>query len=173
MAQRQGCHLISEENWYGCYGPRGDLFLPESNVHPAKMAVGLCYRIFEHGRQRGYWQPGDVVLDPMAGIFTTGIVGASLGYRVVGVELEQHFLALARKNIEAAFAIGPYYTQRLLPRAAPAPVLLGGDARRLAAILKENYWFLDGWQQALDSTAAAAVTSPPYVDAVPCQDKDF
>lgn len=91
--------FISEAQWFGCYGPRGDLFLPASNIHPAKMAVGLCYRIFEHGRERGYWQPGDVILDPMAGIGTTLVVGATLGYRCIGVELEDHFLKLAAANL--------------------------------------------------------------------------
>jgi len=39
------------KQWQGCYaGTRLDLFTPESNRHPAKMAVALCYRIFEHGR---------------------------------------------------------------------------------------------------------------------------
>lgn len=46
--------------WLGCYnGTRADLFTAESNAHPAKMAVGLCYRIFEYGRERGYWK-GDL-----------------------------------------------------------------------------------------------------------------
>jgi hypothetical protein len=54
--------------WYGChFSPRGELFTPESSRHPAKMAVGLCERIFTHGCARGYWKRGDLVLDPMAG----------------------------------------------------------------------------------------------------------
>ncbi|MGA2475553.1 MAG: hypothetical protein ABSF73_02925 [Terriglobia bacterium] len=58
--------------WFGCYkGTRGGLFLQESNVHPAKMAVALCFKILTHGLDRGYWKPGDWLLDPMAGIGTT------------------------------------------------------------------------------------------------------
>jgi DNA modification methylase len=115
--------------WYGCYaGGRGDLFTPESNRHPAKMAVALCYRIFEHGRKMGYWKPGDVILDPMAGIFTTGIVGATLGYRIVGIELEKHFIDLAQQNIELLKQKFPKYT-------IWTPRLIQGDARRLREVL--------------------------------------
>ncbi len=153
-----GRRPLVAEQWYGCYGSRGDLFTPESNRHPAKMAVQLCYRIFEHGRQRGYWKPacperGDVILDPMAGIFTTGIVGATLGYAVVGVELELHFLQLARLNVDQLLAKVPN---------CPVPILLGGDARQLASLLHDHEAYLDGWQQGL---ASGAVTSPPYSDA--------
>lgn len=134
------------DRWYGCYGgARGDLFTPESNRHPAKMAVGLCYRIFEHGRQLGYWQLGDQILDPMAGIFTTGIVGATLGYVVLGVELEGHFINLADQNIGRLMGKMPQ---------APRPVIFQGDARRLTELL---------------AGADGAVTSPPYGDQVPSE----
>lgn len=139
MAENRKAKSENGDPWYNCYaGGRGDLFLPESNRHPAKMAVALCYRIFEHGRQMAYWQPGDTILDPMAGIFTTGIVGASLGYKVAGVELETHFVELARKNIELLMAKLPD---------VPRPVLMQGDARRLRELL---------------AGADGAVTSPPY-----------
>jgi hypothetical protein len=126
--------------WTGCYGNRGDLFTVESNRHPAKMAVGLCYRIFEHMSRRGWLKPGDTVLDPMAGIFTTGIVGATLGYKVLGIELESHFVEMAKANIELLRTKMP---------GAPAPVVVQGDARWLRQVL---------------ASADAAITSPPYVD---------
>lgn len=131
------------ERWTGCYGGgRGDLFTPESNRHPAKMAVGLCFRIFEHGRARGYWKPGDVILDPMCGIGTTLICGASMGFKTVGCELELHFIDLAEGNIELLMSKMP---------SAPRPVLLRGDARNLSAVLHG---------------ANGAVTSPPYAEAM-------
>ena len=139
------------EKWHGCYGgTRGELFLPASNRHPAKMAVGLCERIFTHGCQRGYWKPGDTVLDPMCGIGTTLIVGAALGYRVVGVELEKHFQDLGNANIAHAEKSGvPKDRMEILP----------GDARKLVEIV--------GGGQSLtfvrDKRAAGCVTSPPYL----------
>jgi len=142
MAEKRKCGNL----WYGCYaGGRGDLFTPESNRHPAKMAVALCYRIFDHGRKMGYWKPGDVILDPMAGIFTTGIVGATLGYRIVGIELEKHFIDLAQQNIELLKQKFPKYT-------IWTPRLIQGDARRLREVLS------------CQPPVASAVTSPPYAD---------
>ena len=88
------------QDWTGCYGNRGDLFTKVSYRHPAKMGVALTYRIFEHGARRGYWQPGDLILDPMGGIGTTAIVGASLGYRVAMIELERH-RAMLREELGA------------------------------------------------------------------------
>lgn len=131
---------LETERWYGCYGARGDLFTQESNRHPAKMAVQLCYRIFEHGRARGYWTLGDTILDPMGGIGTTGIVGASLGYDVVLLELEHHFLSLAAANI--------CVLRTRMPSAGKIS-LLPGDARQLQTVL---------------ARADAAITSPPYAD---------
>jgi len=130
------------ERWYGCYaGGRGDLFTRESNRHPAKMAVALCYRIFEHGRQMGYWQPGDAILDPMAGIGTTLVVGYSLGYNVIGVELEEHFVKLLALNmVRCVEKIGAQGWFRIVQ----------GDARRLREVLS------------CQPPVVSVVTSPPY-----------
>jgi len=43
----------------------------------------------------GWIKPGDVVVDPFGGIGSTGLVGASLGLRVVCVELESEFYRMA------------------------------------------------------------------------------
>jgi hypothetical protein len=59
------------------------------------MAPGLCARIFDHGAQRGYWRPGDFIIDPFYGIGTTGLVGAFRGYNVIGVELEPNYVRMA------------------------------------------------------------------------------
>jgi len=146
------------EKWFGCYGTRGDLFTQESNRHPAKMAVQLCFRIFEHGQRRGYWKPGDVILDPMAGIGTTLVCGLSLGYHVVGVELETHFCKMAQENLRLAFErigqAGDLWWELFDPDGVRwwddkrSWTLFRGDARNLGSILN-----LDG-----------ALTSPPYGD---------
>lgn len=126
-------------DWRECYDvTRAELFTRESNRHPAKMAVGLCFKIFQHGQARGYWKPGDCILDPMAGIFTTGVCGAVLGYRVLGVELEPHFIELAEGNIE-------FSRSKWHPKGDA--VIVRGDARNLTG------------------TVSGAVSSPPYADA--------
>jgi DNA modification methylase len=138
------------EKWFGCYrGTRRDLFTPESNQHPAKMAVALCYRIFEHGRQKGYWKPGDWILDPMCGIGTTLICGLSLGYSVVGVELESHFARLCNANLAYAWSKGIFSSDQVR--------LIQGDARRLQELLAG----VDG-----------VLCSPPYATDAPKRDAE-
>lgn len=128
------------DKWFNCYeGSRDGLFTRDSMRHPAKMSVTLCFKIFEHGERMGYWKKGDVVLDPMCGIFTTGICGAIMGYRVVGVELEQHFFTLAQQNI--GFARPKFHIKGDCE-------ILQGDARCLSELLRPK----------------GIVTSPPYVD---------
>jgi tRNA G10 N-methylase Trm11 len=131
---------LETEDWSGCYElSRAGLFTRESNRHPAKMAAGLCFRIFEHGERMGYWRKGDLILDPMAGIFTTGICGATMGYRALGIELEKHFYDLALVNIEQA-------------------------RRRFHSL--GNCWIVQGDARNLQGTDyEAAITSPPYLAA--------
>jgi len=82
--------------WDGCYRQKFDAstLTRESLSHPARMAKRLTERIFEYGEKKGYWQPGDLILDFFFGIGTTGIVGAYRGYRILGIELEQFFIDL-------------------------------------------------------------------------------
>jgi hypothetical protein len=145
---------MESERWHDCYSvSRKDLFTQESNRHPAKMAVGLCFRIFEHGERMGYWKKGDLILDPMAGIGTTLICGAWLGYRVLGIELEQHFVDLAWGNIVASAerlcrdginGCGKYF---LPTKRVPPFGIIGADARDLQKVLCD-----------------ATITSPSYAD---------
>lgn len=143
-------HERPVERWYGCYGGRGDWFLRASNVHPAKMAVGLCARIFEHGQQRGYWKPGDTILDPMSGIGTTAVVGGALGYNIIAVELEPRFVALLKENLA-------YVAARRFHRKVRIEVL-EGDAREICALLARN----DGAEVA-GGGRDGIITSPPYL----------
>lgn len=65
---------------------RSRWFAPEAMQHPAKGHLGLWWELFER-----YTQPGQWVLDPMAGIGSS-LIGALMGRNVVCVELESHFL---------------------------------------------------------------------------------
>jgi modification methylase len=61
------------------------------------MAPALARRLIE-----AYTRPGDWILDPMAGIGTTGVEALSLGRHYVGIELEERFVAWQRENLELA-----------------------------------------------------------------------
>jgi len=127
--------------WHNCYDASlKGLVTKESFAHPAKMARGLCERILDYGRERGYWKPGDLIVDPFGGIGTTGLVGAYRGYRVVSVELEPKFVEMHQANIER--------NRKKLERiGAPLPVVVQGDSRKLRQLVAE---------------AVGAVMSPPW-----------
>jgi len=106
-------------------------YVPASNIHPAKMLPEMARRIVET-----YSSPGDLVLDPMAGIGTTLVEAGHLGRRALGVEYEAKFVALARESLAFARAQGAPGTMECRQ----------GDAR-----------VLDGVPQ-----ADLVVFSPPY-----------
>lgn len=131
--------------WHGCYdGDMREYITPESFSHPAKMSRRLCERILDYGLERGYWKPGDLILDPFGGIGTTGIIGAYRGYRVVMVELEERFVNLAQENIALN-------KPRLDWINAPLPVMIQGDSRKLVELL---------------AGADGVLTSPPYAQSL-------
>lgn len=73
---------------------RKQFFVPDSFAHPAKMDAQLVIWIVEH-----YTNPGEVILDPMAGMGTT-MLACILGRDVVLVELEEKFCKLCLDNWE-------------------------------------------------------------------------
>jgi len=92
-----------------------------------------------------FTRPGDVVLDPMAGVGTTLVEGMLLGRNVVGVDLEEKFCKLIEGNLENVKKLNDKSRFKLqLGRAA----VIKGDSRQLAQLLEEK----------MD----AVVTSPPY-----------
>ncbi|MBW2561377.1 MAG: site-specific DNA-methyltransferase [Deltaproteobacteria bacterium] len=115
-------------------------YVSESFVHPAKMDCLLCRKIIET-----YTRPGDLVLDPMAGIGTTLVEAAYLGRNAVGVELEEKFVRITERNI------GLMEGARTLTPKGKAQIIRG-DARELSKLLAEE--------------VDAAVFSPPYTGAV-------
>ncbi len=115
---------------------RAGRYLPSCAAHPGKMIPALARRIIE-----AYSAPGDLVLDPMAGVGTTLIEAAALGRRCVGVELEDRWVTLARANLD-----------HVLP--SPARSLAEvrqGDARSLPGLLGD-----------LAGRVDLIITSPPY-----------
>lgn len=71
----------------------------EHGKHPTQKPVRLLERIIEASSE-----PGAVVLDPFNGSGTTGVAALKLGRRYVGIDLEEKYLELARKRLEAVHA---------------------------------------------------------------------
>ena len=74
---------------------RSSRYLPGCTAHPAKTLPELARRIVTE-----YSTPGQVVLDPLAGIGTTVVEAVLLDRRAVGVELEDRWVALAEANLD-------------------------------------------------------------------------
>ncbi|MDD5006583.1 MAG: DNA methyltransferase [Candidatus Omnitrophica bacterium] len=119
-------------DWYGCYKESNKPFyVPAAFAHPAKMAIGLCRRIFEFMEEKKMIKKGSIVVDPFAGIGTTLIMGTMLGYRCIGNELEEKFVKLTKENIEKHRKMFEA-TQRIIP------VILQGDSRQLSKLITEQ-----------------------------------
>lgn len=128
-------------DWYGCYEESNrPWYVPEAFTHPAKMAIGLCRRIFEFMEERGAIKRGDWIVDPFGGIGTTPLIGTAKGYRCIAVELEEKFIRLTNANIGK---------QRRIFEATNSmmPIIIQGDSRKLSELIP---------------MADSIVTSSPY-----------
>jgi len=101
-------------------------YCKESTKHPAKMPIFLAQKIINE-----YTKHGDLVLDPMAGIGTTLVEAVLLGRNVIGVEYEQKFFEIIKKNLKGISV----YT-KLVGKFGAATVLKG-DSRKLNKLLND------------------------------------
>jgi SAM-dependent methyltransferase len=116
---------------------RGDRYVPASVAHPGKMLPAIAAQAIA-----SYTSPGDLVLDPMCGIGTTLVEAVHLGRDAVGVEYEQPWAQLARRNLHHARSQG----------ATGTGTVTCGDARQLPTVL----------DPAMAGHVALVLTSPPY-----------
>ncbi len=115
---------------------RKQFFVPDSFAHPAKMDAQLLIWIVER-----YTKPGEVILDPMAGMGTT-MLACTLGRNVVLVELEEKFCKMCKSNWEKVSAMPQ------LGYDMGQCNIIQGDARQLEGLLVDKI-----------------VTSPPFGEA--------
>lgn len=102
--------------------------------HPAKMPSYLARTIIEI-----YTRPGDIILDPMSGFFTTGIEAGRLGRRCIGIEFERKYVDSVRRSIQVA------QNDLSLFETFTRPLIIHGDARALPL-----------------KSADVVMTSPPF-----------
>jgi hypothetical protein len=131
----QGSVLLTGQN------PSRDLrrgrYTKASMDHPGKMLPTIARYLIAT-----YTTPGDLVLDPMAGIGTTIVEAMHLGRHGVGVEYEDRWAGYAADNIRLA----------VTQHATSSGGIYVGDARRLPALIPgEMHGQID-----------LVITSPPY-----------
>jgi adenine-specific DNA-methyltransferase len=71
------------------YYPRVRFRMPEYVEHPTQKPESLLERIIMASTN-----PGDIVLDPFAGSFSTCSVAQKLGRRTIGIEIEESYIKL-------------------------------------------------------------------------------
>lgn len=108
------------------------------NRHPAKMWPAIARTAIER-----YSRPGEVVLDPMAGVGTSLVEAILAGRCAYGVDLEAEWVAHARANVAAALKTGSGRWGEVFQ----------GDAGDLASLL--------GGKR-LKAPVDMVLTSPPY-----------
>lgn len=77
------------------YFPRVRYRMDEYEEHPSQKPEALLDRIILASSN-----PGDLVLDPFAGTFTTGAVAKRLGRRFVGIEREREYIKIGVRRLK-------------------------------------------------------------------------
>ena len=144
------CLVMADENsetfWFNCYGRSlAPWIVPQAFQHPAKFSRKLIERLYAHALKERWLKPGDLVLDPLAGVCVGGVAAANAGLKWIGVELEEHWAELGRACLEKHRK-----TWEALGR--PMPQIIQGDARGLLDVLASG------------GQIAGVVSSPPYAD---------
>jgi len=123
---------------------RRKFFEEGSFIHPAKMHLGMLWEIIEN-----HTAPGDLVLDPMAGIGST-IFAAMLGRDVITVELEDRFIKSAKKSWELTRVNGPMLGYRM-----GAVSMIQGDATKIPVSQVDSIVFSPPYEEALSGAGIA------------------
>lgn len=76
------------------YFPRVRYRMNEYENHPTQKPEALLDRVI-----RASSNPGDLILDPFAGTFTTGAVAMRLGRRFIGIEREREYIKIGVRRL--------------------------------------------------------------------------
>ena len=75
--------------------PRVRYRMEEYEKHPTQKPIALLERIV-----RASSNPGDLVLDPFAGTFTTCFVAKKLGRQSIGIEIEEDYVKIGLRRLQ-------------------------------------------------------------------------
>jgi len=74
--------------------PRVRYRMDEYENHPTQKPTALLYRII-----RASSNPGDLILDPFSGTFTTSYVAQALGRNSIGIEIEEEYVKIGLRRL--------------------------------------------------------------------------
>jgi site-specific DNA-methyltransferase (adenine-specific) len=78
--------------------------LARDNVHPTQKPTGLVRQWLKQ-----FTDPGDLVFDPFAGSFTTGVACVQTGRRFVGIEKESKYVEIGVRRIKEVECVGSLF----------------------------------------------------------------
>ncbi len=84
--------------------------IPTHDQHPTQKPVELMRHLI-----RTHTKPGDLILDPFAGHFTTGVAAVIEGRRFIGIELNEHYCKVGEARIKRASGIGTDIPRNPIP----------------------------------------------------------
>lgn len=93
--------------------PRVRYRMPEYEEHPSQKPEALLERIILASSN-----PGDVVLDPFSGTFTTSAVAKRLGRRSIGIERERAYVEIGLRRVGVATELDGFVLTRPTKRTA-------------------------------------------------------
>jgi adenine-specific DNA-methyltransferase len=76
------------------YFPRVRYRMPEYEDHPSQKPEALLERIIKASSS-----PGDTLLDPFSGTFTTSAVGQQLGRKTIGIEMQEEYVKIGLRRL--------------------------------------------------------------------------
>lgn len=121
------------------FGKWRKYFPNEAVQHPAKINLNLLEYLIKE-----YTNEGDLILDPMAGTFSTVVLAMLHNRNAIGVDLEEKFCKWGREAVERVkkeFTLSP----------KGKGLVLQGDARKLTELLS--------------GVVDSVIFSPPYAEA--------
>lgn len=77
--------------------PRVRYRMDEYENHPTQKPISLLERVIKASSN-----PGDLVLDPFSGTFTTSFVAKQLGRRSIGIEIEEEYVKIGLRRLGLA-----------------------------------------------------------------------
>lgn len=77
--------------------PRVRYRMDEYENHPTQKPIALLKRVIKASSK-----PGDIVLDPFSGTFTTSFVAKELGRKSIGIELQDEYVKIGLRRLELA-----------------------------------------------------------------------
>jgi site-specific DNA-methyltransferase (adenine-specific) len=75
--------------------PRVRYRMDEYENHPTQKPIALLERII-----RASSNPGDLVLDPFSGTFTTSYVSKQLGRQSIGIEIDEEYVKIGLRRLQ-------------------------------------------------------------------------